>query len=86
MMFHVHLAVSILYLPWKISQEEKQDNILETSNGRKIARTAPISTIFGSIESRRCQLNLKKKSVWIIRIFVFLKDYLIHQSDFLCIV
>ena len=58
----MHMAIPILYLPQKIRRKAKQDNILETSNGRKIARTAPISTIFGPIESRRCQLNLQIKS------------------------
>ena len=57
-----YVAISILYLPRKIRREEKQDNILETSNGRKIASTAPISMIFGSTESRSCQLNLQNKS------------------------
>ena len=58
--YHEYMAISILYLPRKIRWEEKQDNILETSNGRKILRMAPISTIFRSIESRRCQLKFAK--------------------------
>ena len=30
------MATSVLYLPRKISAEDKQDNFLETSNGRKV--------------------------------------------------
>ena len=55
------MAISILYPPWRVRQPGNQDTFFETSNCRKIARMAPISTIFGPIESRRCQLNLQKQ-------------------------
>ena len=43
-----------------LSRREARQTFFKISNGRKVARMAPISMIFGAIESRRCQLNFEE--------------------------
>ena len=53
------MAISLLYPPWRF-KPGSQANFFEISNGWKIARMAPILTIFGPNESQRCQLKFEK--------------------------
>ena len=42
-----------------LSRRKARQTFFKISNGRKVARMAPTSMIFGPIEWRRCQLNLE---------------------------
>ena len=43
-----------------LSRWEARQTFFKISNGRKVARMAPISMIFGPIGLRRCQLNFEQ--------------------------
>ena len=43
-----------------LSRREARQTFFKISNGRKVPRMAPISMIFGPIESHQCQLNFEE--------------------------